>query len=233
MGLKNSGGERVLLVDDEIDLCDTLRYHLLEAGYRVEVAHTGREALEACRSFRPALIVLDMMLPDLSGNDVCRALLRDAATEHIPILVLSARDSELDRVVAFELGVADYVGKPFSMRELLLRVAAILRRATPESASAEALSVGPVTVDRAAHRVWVGDDELELTPREFSLLETLLARRGRVQTRSTLLDAVWPTDADVVERTVDAAVMRLRGKLGAAAGHLETVRGVGYRWRAS
>ncbi|MGM0577449.1 MAG: response regulator [Myxococcota bacterium] len=225
--------ETILIVDDEQDLLDTLAYRCREAGYRPLLATKGEEALHTAARARPALVVLDLMLPDVPGTEVCRRLQTDAATRHIPVVMLTACGEEIDRVVGFELGASDYVVKPFSSRELMLRIRAVLRRVGPVKPSAreQALRLGAVRVDPAAHRVLVDERDAGLTLREFRLLEVLVRRRGHVLSREELLDAAWPDDVDVMERSVDALVMRIRSKLGPAAGLLETVRGVGYRAR--
>lgn len=225
--------ERILVVDDERDLLGTLEYNLSREGYDVVCAETGAGALRLARAApHPDLILLDLMLPDMSGTEVCSAIRREEATHAIPILMLTARGGEIDRVVGFEVGADDYVVKPFSTRELLLRVRAILRRVTsPEPPSSE-VAFGRVRIDPEAHRVWVDGEEVTMTALELRLLRTLHERRGRVQTRERLLSDVWGIDADVTTRTVDTHIKRLREKLGPAAGYVETVRGVGYRMRS-
>lgn len=225
----------ILVVDDEADIVDTLVYNLQQEGYRTRAARTGQEALR-CAKERPApdLILLDLMLPDMSGTEVCRSLRGDAETRPVPVVMLTAKDDEIDRVVGFEVGADDYVTKPFSVRELMLRIRAVLRRArevAPPQASRH-LAFGRLRVDADAHQVWVDEQEIVLTALEFRLLSTLLERRGRVQTRTTLLEDVWGIHADITTRTVDTHVKRLREKLGAAGDYVETIRGVGYRMRA-
>lgn len=220
----------ILVVEDEKDLQEVLDYNLRRAGHDVAAALRGDEGLRLARTARPDLILLDLMLPDLSGMEVCKALKRDAKTASIPILMLTARGEEIDRVLGFELGADDYVVKPFSVRELLLRIEAILRRHEPEPVATEVIDFGCLHVDLAAHRVWVDKGEVELTALEFKLLVTLYERRNRVQTRTALLDDVWDIQAEVTTRTVDTHVKRLREKLGAAGSYIETVRGVGYRF---
>jgi len=221
----------VLVVDDEQDLVATLEYNLRKEGYATRAALTGGEALAAAADDPlPDLVLLDLMLPDIPGSEVCRKLRAGERTRHIPIIMLTAKGEEVDRVVGFEVGADDYVVKPFSVRELMLRVRAILKRAQPERPDEQALSFGALRVDRGAHRVSVGDREGSLTALEFKLLVTFLERRGRVQTRDTLLSDVWGIDADVTTRTVDTHVKRLREKLGPAGAYIETLRGVGYRF---
>lgn len=223
----------ILIVDDEQDLLTTLEYNLQREGYRTRTALTAREALErAVQEPVPDLVLLDLMLPDMPGTDVCRELRRNEATRRVPILMLTAKSDEIDRVVGFEVGADDYVVKPFSVRELLLRIRAILRRARPEEPEdLRELAFGILRVDRDGHRVWVADEELSLTALEFQLLKTLLERRGRVQTRDGLLSDVWGIEAPINTRTVDTHVKRLRKKLGAAGDYIETLRGAGYRFR--
>ncbi|HEX8716734.1 MAG TPA: response regulator transcription factor [Gemmatimonadaceae bacterium] len=221
--------ERVLVVDDEQDIVALVTYHLLKSGYRVTTARSGTEALAAARADRPALIVLDLMLPGMSGFDVLEQLRARDDTRHIAVLMLTARRDEPDRIRGLALGADDYLTKPFSPQELVLRVGAILRRTAATGPAADVLSVGSLTIDRAAHRVAINGEELDLTPIEYKLLLLLAERRGRVQGRTQLLEAVWDASPDIQTRTVDMHVQRLRTKLGAAADLIETVRGFGYR----
>jgi two-component system phosphate regulon response regulator PhoB len=220
---------RVLIVEDEPDLAELVRFHLAKAGFAAEVAHSGRDGLEAIRRARPALVVLDLMLPDLSGTDVCREVRADPRLKDLPILMLTARAEEVDRVVGFELGADDYVTKPFSPRELVLRVRAILRRSEGEPQKGVVLARGPLQLDLERHRCSVRGGEVDLTAKEFRLLEVLMSRPGHVMTRQRLLDDVWGSDITVTERTIDTHLKRLREKLGEAGDLIETVRGVGYR----
>jgi two-component system phosphate regulon response regulator PhoB len=224
---------RILVIEDEKDLQEVLDYNLRRAGHEVAAALGGNDGLRQAREGRPELIVLDLMLPDLSGTEVCKTLKREPKTAAIPVLMLTARGEEIDRVLGFELGAEDYVVKPFSVRELMLRIEAILRRREPIAAPTEAIDFGVLHVDCGAHRVWVDKNEVELTALEFKLLVTLYERRNRVQTRTGLLDDVWDIQAEVTTRTVDTHVKRLREKLGAAGAYIETVRGVGYRFAES
>ena len=226
--------ERILLVDDEADIVELLEYNLRQAGYAIVTARDGNGALAEIRRQRPDLILLDLMLPDIPGTEICRRLRRDPATSSIPIVMITARGEEIDRVVGFELGADDYLVKPFSPRELVLRVGAILRRATPVVASAtstERITVGTLEIDVPQHRVLVDDEEVPLTALEFKLLYDLASRPGRVQTREGLLERVWGYAPGIETRTVDTHVKRLREKLGSARDCIETVRGVGYRMR--
>jgi two-component system phosphate regulon response regulator PhoB len=227
-------GERVLVVDDEADIVDLVAYHLVKAGYRVSMASSGTEALEAARRDRPALIVLDLMLPGMSGYEVIEQIRAADATRHIAVLMLTARREESDRIQGLSLGADDYLTKPFSPQELVLRVAAILRRSgAGAAASSDMLTIGPLSIDRASHLVHVDGASVELTPTEFKLLLTLAERRGRVQARAHLLETVWEAAPDIQTRTVDMHVQRLRAKLGVAGDLIETVRGFGYRIRAA
>lgn len=221
---------RVLVIEDEKDLQTLLEYNLQQAGHEVLLAGRGDDGLRLAREQRPDVVLLDLMLPDQPGTEVCKTLKRDPATKTIPVVMVTAKGEEIDRVVGFELGADDYVAKPFSVRELLLRVQAVLRRGQPERPAEAVIQFGSLTIDRAAHRIWVAKDEVELTALEFKLLVTLYDRRNRVQSRSALLDDVWGIEAEITTRTVDTHVKRLREKLGAAADYIETVRGVGYRF---
>jgi two-component system, OmpR family, phosphate regulon response regulator PhoB len=222
----------ILLIEDETDLAATVDYNLQREGYQTRVAHSGGDGLDlAQQEPLPDAIVLDLMLPDVSGTEVCRRLRESERTRDIPIIMCTAKGSEIDRVVGFEIGADDYVVKPFSVRELLLRVRALLRRAQRPESEPEVLRFGRLRIDRQAHRAWVDELEVSLTALEFKLLYAFLSRKGRVQTRDALLSDVWGIDADVTTRTVDTHVKRLREKLGAAGIYIETLRGVGYRFR--
>jgi two-component system, OmpR family, phosphate regulon response regulator PhoB len=225
----------VLVVDDEADIVDALTYNLHQEGYRTRIARTGAQAVKAAQERpQPEVVLLDLMLPDMSGTEVCRVLRQDDALRRTPVIMLTAKDAEIDRVVGFEVGADDYVTKPFSVRELMLRVRAVLRRSAelPAANPAQTVEFGTLRLDPEAHQVWVGGEEIVLTALEFRLLTTLLERRGRVQTRTTLLEDVWGIHADITTRTVDTHVKRLREKLGLAGDYVETIRGVGYRMRA-
>lgn len=229
-----SGGERVLVVDDEPDIVALVAFHLAKAGFRVGTAATGVEALAAAREERPALIVLDLMLPGMSGFDVLEQLRADQATKDIAVLMLTARREEPDRIRGLSLGADDYLVKPFSPQELVLRVTAILRRISAGGPqTGETLTIGPITIDRAEHRVSADGQPVDLTPTEYKLLLILAERRGRVQARGSLLESVWEAAPDIQTRTVDMHIQRLRSKLGAAGDLIETVRGFGYRLKAT
>ncbi len=223
-------GDTILIVDDEQDVLDLLVYHLQRAGYKTLTARDGQTALQKAQDQLPALVVLDLMLPEVEGTEVCKRLKADAKTARIPVLMLTAKAEELDRVLGLELGADDYVTKPFSPREVVLRIKSILRRAQGEGEPAEVLKFGGIVVDLSKHEVTVKGKPLELTATEFKLLATLLERRGRVQSRDRLLNDVWGYEGDLDTRTVDTHVRRLREKLGKAADCVETIRGVGYRF---
>jgi two-component system phosphate regulon response regulator PhoB len=225
---------RVLVVDDEPDITALVAYHLAKAGYRVSTAATGPEALKAAREERPDLVILDLMLPGVSGYDVLAELRRREETRDVGVILLTSRREEADRIRGLSLGADDYLTKPFSPQELSLRVQAVLRRlGSPAVAAGATLAAGPISIDRSAHRVTVGGHELTLTATEYKLLLTLIERRGRVQTRPQLLETVWEAQPDIQTRTVDMHVQRLRTKLGEAGKLIETVRGFGYRFRST
>lgn len=224
--------KRILIVDDEPDLLLTLEYNFKKEGYNTTTASDGAEALKAALgSPHPDLIVLDLMLPDMAGTEVCRKLRADESTQNIPVVMLTAKGEEIDRVVGFEVGADDYVIKPFSVRELLLRVQAVLRRSdTKDPATSEAIAFGILRMEPESHRVTVSGSPVRLTALEFRLLHCFLSRKGRVQTRDALLAEVWGIHAEQTTRTVDTHVKRLREKLGEAGQYIETLRGVGYRF---
>ena len=223
---------RVLLVEDEPDLARTVAYGLKREGFDVTIAATGRAALEATSGPLPFdAVVLDLMLPDLGGLEVCRRLRADTRTRNLPILMATARGEEIDRVVGFEIGADDYVVKPYSVRELSLRIKALLRRVEAVKEPEGMQVAGPFRVDVPSHTAWLDDVPLPLTTIELKLLAFLMSRRGRVQSRQQLLDGVWAQGGgDITDRTVDAHVKRMRDKCGAAGAWIQTVRGVGYRF---
>jgi len=228
-----TNGKRVLVVDDEPDIVALVAYHLAKSGYGVSTATTGADAIEKARAERPAAIVLDLMLPDMSGFKVLEKLRADETTKPVAVLMLTARRDEPDRIRGLSLGADDYLTKPFSPQELILRIRAILRRVDQGSNSPhDILKIGALRIDKTAHRVTVGDQEVELTPTEFKLLLLLAERKGRVQARAHLLQTVWDAAPDIQTRTVDMHVQRLRNKLGSAGALIETVRGFGYRINA-
>jgi two-component system phosphate regulon response regulator PhoB len=224
----------VLVIEDERDLQTIVEYNLKQAGYSVSQAFDGTQGLNLARAKPcPDLILLDIMLPDLPGTEVCRQLKADSRTAEIPIIMMTARGEEMDRVMGLELGAEDYVVKPFSMREFMLRLQVPLRRKDRSLAPGRILEFGVLKVDRDAHRVWVGAQEVELTALELRLLITLHDRRNKVLTRAVLLHDVWGMSPDLSTRTVDQHVKRLREKIGDAGIYIETVRGSGYRFAES
>jgi len=220
----------ILVVDDEPDVIEILRFNLNGAGFEVTASENGKDALQKARRLKPDLIVLDLMLPEMDGLEVCKYLRRDPATENIPVLMLTARAGEIDRVLGLEIGADDYVVKPFSPRELVLRIKKLLQRSPAAEESPSSYRYQALLVDLSRHRVTVDGVAVELTATEFKLLSMLIRNRGRVQTRDRLLQEVWGYLSDVDTRTVDTHMRRLREKLGKAASYLETVRHVGYRF---
>jgi DNA-binding response OmpR family regulator len=221
---------KILVVDDEPDALEVLEFNLKNAGYDVTTADDGDTALKKARQQLPDLILLDLMLPEIDGLEVCKTLRRDQATSTIPIIMVTAKAAEIDRVVGLELGADDYVTKPFSPRELVLRVRNLLKRRTTEEDKPQKMQFGDLIIDIPRHLVSVQGGRVDLTATEFKLLITLAQRRGRVQSREALLRDVWEYDNLIDTRTVDTHMRRLREKLGAAARYLDTVRGVGYRF---
>src|SRR3954463_4599735 len=222
---------RILIVEDEEDVVDMLTLNLRKAGgFTVATAADGAEGLRKAREELPALVILDLMLPKMPGLEVAKILKSDPGTSHIPIIMLTAKAEEVDRIVGLEFGADDYVTKPFSPRELLLRIKAILRRGPGEQGDGK-ITRGSITIDAARHRVLVGGKPVVLTAVEFKLLSMLMQRPGRVQARDRLLNEVWGYESAIDTRTVDTHVRRLREKLGKSASAIETVRGFGYRLR--
>jgi two-component system phosphate regulon response regulator PhoB len=220
---------RILVIEDEQDLGMLLEYNLKADGHEAEVVRTGAAGVARVKTFKPDLVLLDLMLPDIAGSEVAR-LLREGESRRLPIIMVTARGEESDRVKGLELGADDYVTKPFSVKELLLRIKAVLRRqgdAPPPDA--RVVSAGDIVLDTERHEVRVKGENVVLTALEFRLLKTFLERPGRVQTRETLLSDVWGIDADITTRTVDTHIKRLREKLGPAGDIIETIRGVGYK----
>src|SRR3984893_1038323 len=229
--MEATSGKSILIVEDERDVVDLLTLNLRKAGgFRISTAHDGANGLNKARTEKPAFIILDLMLPKMPGLEVCKILKSDPATRHIPIMMLTAKAEEIDRIVGLEFGADDYVTKPFSPREVVLRIQAILRRgeAKPEE---DHLTAGPITIDPERHEVSVAGKRVNLTSLEFKLLRTLMQRRGRVQARDRLLNEVWGYESVIDTRTVDTHVRRLREKLGKAGSAVETIRGFGYRLR--
>jgi len=221
---------RILVVDDEPEAVELVEFNLKQAGFEVLAAADGAEALKKAHSTLPSLIVLDLMLPEVDGLEVCKMLRRDPATAAVPIVMVTAKAAEIDRILGLELGADDYVTKPFSPRELVLRVKNILQRGRAKGAEAEVYKFGELLIDTPRHLVSWRGKQIELTATEFKLLAVLAQRRGRVQSREQLLRDVWEYNSLIDTRTVDTHMRRLREKLGQAAKHLDTVRGVGYRF---
>jgi DNA-binding response OmpR family regulator len=221
---------KILVVDDEPDAVELIEFNLRAEGFAVSSAADGAEAVQKARTSLPDLIVLDVMLPELDGLEVCKILRNDPRTAAIPIIMLTARAAELDRVLGLELGADDYITKPFSPRELILRIKKQLHRPEGERKK-ERLAIGELVIDIPRHEVTVEGRRVDLTPTEFKLLWVLAERRGRVQSRDQLLRDVWEYDSLIDTRTVDTHVRRLRDKLGSGAKFLETIRGLGYRLR--
>jgi two-component system phosphate regulon response regulator PhoB len=220
--------DTILVVEDEKDIAELVEYHLKQSGFLVVVASDGTLALEKVKKNRPALVILDLMLPDMDGKEICRTLKSDPYTRGIPVLMLTAKAEEIDRIVGLELGADDYVTKPFSPRELVLRVKSILKRQT-DQAEEKVIQIGDLLIDLDRHQVSLSKKPVQLTSIEFKLLVQLCRRRGRVQTREHLLNQVWGYTYEGYARTVDTHVRRLREKLGAYGDHIETLRGAGYR----
>lgn len=224
--------EKILIVEDDKDIAELVCYNLQKESYSVTIADKGNQALQLCKDKSFDLIILDLMLPDLSGTEICKWLKKNSTTKDIPIMMLTAKGEEVDKVVGFELGADDYMTKPFSVRELLLRVKAILRRASgvQEADNKKLLSAGLLSINKEKFLVLLKGKEIKLTAIEFKLLAYLMERPGRVATRDQLLDQVWGYEAALTTRTVDTHVKRLRFKLGKAGDYIETIRGVGYRF---
>ena len=222
----------ILLVEDEDDLASIVEYHLTKAGYTVLRAANGQNALDILDSTEVSLVLLDLMLPDMSGVDICRHIRSHTSIQNLPVIMVTAKGEEIDRVIGFEVGADDYVVKPFSSRELVLRIKSLLRRQTGlEGNTTTVIEYAIFKVDRAAHRVWIDGEEVPLTALEFKLLVVLLKRKGLVQTREKLLEDVWEMDPNMNTRTVDKHVQRLRQKIQVGADYIETIRGVGYRFK--
>lgn len=228
--LKSCVKSKVLVVDDEPEAVELVEFNLKAAGYEVATASDGAEALNKARRIQPNLVILDVMMPEIDGMEVCKLLRRDPATSTIPIIMLTAKASEVDRVLGLELGADDYVVKPFSPRELVLRVKKLLDRGKPAESPKEKMVFGDLVIDMPRHAVFWKAKEIELTATEFKLLVTLAQRKGRVQSRDALLRDVWGYESMIDTRTVDTHMRRLREKLGLAAKYLDTLRGVGYRF---
>ena len=227
--MSNPPSKKILVAEDEDDVRRLVCNSLKNAGFTALEAPDGPRALQVARAEQPALLILDLMLPGMQGTDVCKALKLNPDTKAMPIIMLTAKAEEVDRIVGFELGADDYMTKPFSPRELVLRVQSILRRVAGRPPEDPILKLGDIAIDRAQHKVTVKGKALDLTATEFKLLATLMERRGRVQSRDVLLNDVWSYDSLIDTRTVDTHVRRLREKLGKSGNHIETIRGFGYR----
>ena len=228
--MEAAAGKKILIIEDERDVLDLLALHLRKAGFTISTTTDGAAGLQKARREKPAFIILDLMLPKMPGLEICKILKSDPATHQIPIMMLTAKAEEIDRIVGLEFGADDYVTKPFSPREVVLRIRAIMRRADTKEAE-EHLAVGAIAIDAARHEVSVNGKQVNLTSLEFKLLRTLMERRGRVQARDRLLNDVWGYETVINTRTVDTHMRRLRRKLGKAAHVIESVRGFGYRLR--
>ena len=223
-------GHKVFIVEDEPDLRDTLKYNLENEGFSVEAFSNGEDFLSSLDKNKPNLVILDLMLPGVSGLDVCRKLRSNDNYDGIGIVMLTAKSEEIDRIVGFELGADDYVTKPFSVRELILRVKVLLKKRTDDGANEQILEFGPILMNLDAHEVSIDGKIINLTALEFKLLKHLIIRKGRVQTRDQLLGDVWGYSSEVTTRTVDTHIKRLREKLGEPGDLIQTIRGVGYRF---
>jgi len=220
---------KVVIIEDEKDLAELLAFNLGKEGWQTLIALDGRSGFERVTEELPDIVILDLMLPEMSGTEVCKLLRKQESTAAIPIIMVTAKGEEIDRVVGFEVGADDYLVKPFSSRELLLRIKAILRRSTPDQKSRKNLHLGSLTVDPSRHLVTVAAEEITLTSTEYKLLMVLAERPGRVQNRERLLQDVWGYSSEADTRTVDTHITRLRAKLGAAGEMIVTVRGFGYK----
>ena len=218
----------ILIVEDEKDIREILAYSLGREGFTVIEADNGVSALNLASMKRPDLVILDLMLPGMDGLSVCKQMQRDSATADIPVIMLTAKGEEVDRVVGLELGAADYIVKPFSLREVALRIRAVLKRGNAQTKSS-VMQCGPITVDPLRHSVQVDGNEVDLTVTEFRLLEELLQNQGKVRDREQILESIWGNSFDGYSRTVDTHVRRMRAKLGVGAEMIETIRGIGYR----
>ncbi len=223
---------KIVIIEDERDRAELLAFNLEKEGFQTSIALDGKAGLERVTSDLPDLVILDLMLPEMNGTEVCKLLRKQSATVGIPIIMLTAKGEEIDRVVGFEVGADDYLVKPFSTRELLLRIRAILRRTSPEQSDAKIISIGNLVIDTSRHLVAVTGEEVSLTTTEFKLLLTLAERLGRMQSRDSLLRDVWGYSHTADSRTVDTHITRLRNKLGMAGDLIKTVRGFGYKMEA-
>ena len=222
--------QKIYIVEDEPDIRETLKYNFSNEGFKVSTAPDGEEALSNIKKVLPDVLILDLMLPGLSGLDVCKSIRADDDIRDMSIIMLTAKGEEIDRVIGFELGADDYVTKPFSVRELILRVKVLLKKQRESLVENKLVTFGPIRIDLDAHELKINDKEIVLTALEFKLLQHLVKRKGRVQTREQLLGDVWGYSAEVTTRTVDTHIKRLREKLGNTSDYIQTIRGVGYRF---
>ena len=222
--------QKIYIVEDEPDIRETLKYNFSNEGFQVFTAPDGEEALSNIKNVLPDVLILDLMLPGLSGLDVCKSIRADDDIRDMSIIMLTAKGEEIDRVIGFELGADDYVTKPFSVRELILRVKVLLKKQRESLVENKLVTFGPIRIDLDAHELKINDKEIVLTALEFKLLQHLVKRKGRVQTREQLLGDVWGYSAEVTTRTVDTHIKRLREKLGNTSDYIQTIRGVGYRF---
>ena len=219
----------IYIIEDEPDIRETLAYNLSQEGFKVSEFSDAESCLDKIQKKKPDLLILDLMLPGMSGLDLCKEIRADKSLQNLAIIMLTAKGEEVDRIIGFELGADDYVTKPFSVRELILRVKVILKKQTDTTENNELVEFGPIKLNLDAHEVLINDDEIILTALEFKLLKHLIQRRGRVQTRDQLLGDVWGYSSEITTRTVDTHIKRLREKLGTVGDYIQTVRGVGYR----
>ena len=222
--------QKIYIVEDEPDIRETLKYNFSNEGFEVFTAPDGEEALSNIKKVLPDVLILDLMLPGVSGLDVCKTIRADDDIRDMSIIMLTAKGEEIDRVIGFELGADDYVTKPFSVRELILRVKVLLKKQHESLVANKLVTFGPIRIDLDAHELKINDKEIVLTALEFKLLQHLVKRKGRVQTREQLLGDVWGYSAEVTTRTVDTHIKRLREKLGNTSDYIQTIRGVGYRF---
>ena len=222
--------QKIYIVEDEPDIRETLKYNFSNEGFKVSTAPDGEEALSNIKKVLPDVLILDLMLPGISGLDVCKSIRADDDIRDMSIVMLTAKGEEIDRVIGFELGADDYVTKPFSVRELILRVKVLLKKQRESLVENKLVTFGPIRIDLDAHELKINDKEIVLTALEFKLLQHLVKRKGRVQTREQLLGDVWGYSAEVTTRTVDTHIKRLREKLGNTSDYIQTIRGVGYRF---
>ena len=222
--------QKIYIVEDEPDIRETLKYNFSNEGFEVFTAPDGEEALSNIKKVLPDVLILDLMLPGVSGLDVCKSIRTDDDIRDMSIIMLTAKGEEIDRVIGFELGADDYVTKPFSVRELILRVKVLLKKQRESLVENKLVTFGPIRIDLDAHELKINDKEIVLTALEFKLLQHLVKRKGRVQTREQLLGDVWGYSAEVTTRTVDTHIKRLREKLGNTSDYIQTIRGVGYRF---